>query len=60
MVAGLAERTPIAEVAGIADNWWQLPDSLVSAFCGEELSFGGRLTVVLVYEGAAIEVQSLA
>lgn len=52
LLASLAVQPPIAAVAGLADNWWRIPDRYVSVSRGESLCFGGRLTPsFLMYEG---------
>lgn len=52
LLTSMAGHPPIAAVAGLADNWWQLPDGLLSITRGESLFFGGHLTTALRYEGA--------
>ncbi len=53
LIEKLADQPPIAAVAGLADNWWQLPEALVSVARGESLLFGkGVRPSVLIYEGA--------
>ncbi|UQU67557.1 hypothetical protein COUCH_15345 [Couchioplanes caeruleus] len=53
LIERLADEPPIATVAGLADNWWQLTEALVSVARGESLLFGnGVRPSVLAYEGA--------
>lgn len=52
MIDRVAGFSPVAEVAGLADNWWRLPDVLVAVYTGEARFFGGRANpTIYTYEG---------
>lgn len=56
VIAGLESGSLVEQVVGIADNWWQQPDSLVAVFRGEALYFGGRISpLVLIFEGVHVQ-----
>jgi hypothetical protein len=47
---------PVPEIAGLSDNWWRGPDSLVATFNGEaECSEGPAWRTAFIYSGLNLD-----